>query len=464
MDGNKPLATFTSAFTARIAAHPRVAYWPHPKCGALVMMVIDQILVGRRELGERFLKGVAEPTGGVVFPGKDESEGNVEIWRLLETPGDKGVPDVAHAVWQARGHMGEEDASLIAPNHVLLPAPNFHSCPWGPPEETGYTGADLGAPTDAVRVTVIDSGYVPNETITDRLEDATYGWWFGLDPSGAYTWVQENPATLGVDPLDQDGDYFLDALAGHANFVAGVVAQACPGAAIRVVSHNGAFVNHDDNDPVNTPLPTEASVARSLWETLTNDPWSDVINVGFAFPTLPPAPPVGAPLAGPPSWAFTAVLDEFKKRSKDFFVVAPAGNQHCFVPQYPAAFFHTHPNVIGVASIDATGDLSQFSNYGRWVACSAEGEDVFSAFVDWSGLTEEFEVSGPYAGWWFPKDFSGWGTWSGTSFAAPKVAGALADAVLKGSTLQQGWNNLVNSPTTVASASCGYKLPNLPPD
>ena len=102
----------------------------------------------------------------------------------------------------------------------------------------------------------------------DRVKEATYGRWFARDPTKpeGYTWVQETAANPGVDPLDQDGDGRLDALVGHANFVAGVVAQACPTATLEVVSHNGAFVNSDDAD---TPIPTEASVALSLWEVCT---------------------------------------------------------------------------------------------------------------------------------------------------------------------------------------------------
>ena len=73
-----------------------------------------------------------------------------------------------------------------------------------------------------------------------------------------------------------------------------------------------------------------------------------------------------------------------------------------------------------------------FSNHGDWVTCCTEGENVVSTFVTgWSGPTEDAEPQGsPNAGTQPTKNFSsGWASWSGTSFAAPKVAAAIARRV-----------------------------------
>ena len=43
------------------------------------------------------------------------------------------------------------------------------------------------------------------------------------------------------DVPDADSDGVLDALAGHANFVAGLIAQGCPQAEITIRNHNGGF-------------------------------------------------------------------------------------------------------------------------------------------------------------------------------------------------------------------------------
>src|SRR5262249_4271580 len=152
---------------------------------------------------------------------------------------------------------------------------------------------------------------------------------------------------------------------------------------------NGAFIVRADAD---TPIPTEASVARSLWQHRR----SQVINVGFAFPTLPSADvvPNTTDPSGPASWTFELALGGIDAEST--VVVCPSGNQGCPIRQYPAAF-HTagHPNVIGVGSISKDGARSVFSNYGPWVACCTEGEKVVSTFYErWIGTTEEAEPPG----------------------------------------------------------------------
>lgn len=80
-------------------------------------------------------------------------------------------------------------------------------------------------------------------------------------------------------------------------------------------------------------------------------------------------------------------------------VVGAAGNLGNKEKQHPAAT----QCVLGVTAIDATRQKADFANYGSWVAYAAPGEAIYSAFP-----------SGSYA-WW-----------SGTSMAAPFVAGQAA--------------------------------------
>src|SRR5262249_26028130 len=128
---------------------------------------------------------------------------------------------------------------------------------------------------------------------------------------------------------DADHDFVLDALVAHAGFVAGVIAQACPSAGITVVDHNGGFVI--EADKTDTPIPTEASVARTLWQHRNRQ----VINVGFAFATLPNEQVVAntTDLSGPPSWTFELALQGADPEQT--VVVCPAGNQNCPIRQYP---------------------------------------------------------------------------------------------------------------------------------
>lgn len=467
VNANKPDTPWASAFSERLAQHSRVAYYRYPDqlCDLVIPMVIDEILVGFDTDSATDVATALHDEGarkaGTVF--SDHNGPHVEIWRLESTPGLGPHPDVAQAVWAVLAKLTQNGIAhapgQIAPNHVLVPA-NFHSCPSGPPGEHDRPpgGDDAIRATDVgewVSVAVIDSGYLGASPIDGRV-DARYGHWFTAvrEASGEFkgTWLEEaDTSRPGLDRLDQNGDQMLDALVGHADFVAGVIAQASGNARITVVSHNGAFVDADDAE---LPIPTEASVARSLWEERDKA----VINVGFAFPTLPTQPlkdeesPVDS--SGPPSWSFAQVLGTLAVDSH--VVVAPAGNQSCPTRQYPAAFGENpnYPNVVGVASLSGDGTKSDFTNYGPWVTCCTEGEDVVSTFIfGWDGgPTEEKEpLNKPNAGERPSKSFdSGWASWNGTSFAAPKVAGEIASLMDTGKSPLVALNELkASSPAAI---------------
>ena len=100
--------------------------------------------------------------------------------------------------------------------------------------------------------------------------------------------------------------------------------------------------------------------------------------------------------------------------SSGIVVVASAGNDSTCRPTFPAAI----PGVVSVGAIGPDGP-AWFSNYGSWVRACAPGMDIVSSF---------FKV---YNGAEVPSggrdidSFKSWATWSGTSFSAPAVVGAL---------------------------------------
>ena len=117
---------------------------------------------------------------------------------------------------------------------------------------------------------------------------------------------------------------------------------------------------------------------------------------------------VNASWGGP---SFSQALYGAIKRAGDrgTLVVAAAGNEGVNAdvrPDYPAAF--DLPNIVSVAATDRADQLLDFSNYGaKSVDLGAPGDDVYSTVPTLS-------------------DPSGYAAFSGTSMAAPFVAGAAA--------------------------------------
>jgi subtilisin family serine protease len=107
-------------------------------------------------------------------------------------------------------------------------------------------------------------------------------------------------------------------------------------------------------------------------------------------------------------------------------VVVAAGNAFLTgnTPQYPAAFLPSLPGrgggaAVAVAASTSTGERAAFSSTGPYVSLAAPGQNVFGA-LDPSGHGTAF---GPVA---LPGVPGAYGVGSGTSFAAPEVAGAAA--------------------------------------
>ena len=93
--------------------------------------------------------------------------------------------------------------------------------------------------------------------------------------------------------------------------------------------------------------------------------------------------------------------------NQGIIVIASAGNGHAAVG-FPANM----PGVIGVAAVDKNNQLASFSNFGPEVSMAAPGMDIFTTVLG-----------------------HGYGSGTGTSFAGPMVAAAIADLISINSTL-----------------------------
>jgi subtilisin family serine protease len=92
---------------------------------------------------------------------------------------------------------------------------------------------------------------------------------------------------------------------------------------------------------------------------------------------------------------------------------------------WPAALAGTHPNVVSVAALDASGEPAPWSSRREGTTFSAIGEGVVSTYV--KGEEDGALIGDPH-----PDTYgdNAWALWTGTSFAAPQITGALARLVM----------------------------------
>ena len=183
-------------------------------------------------------------------------------------------------------------------------------------------------------------------------------------------------SALTADMYDYiDGDEVPEevegSLYGHGTFVSGLVrlaASECKVMPLRAFDSSG----------------TGASfyAAMAIWDAISHG--VDIINMSF-----------GSYVSD--EFLAMAVVDA---HAAGIVMVAAAGNDSTDFPTYPAAY----PEVLAVSAVDQAELAADWTNYGSYIDVCAPGVEVYSA------LPGEYE----------------WGTWSGTSFAAPLVSGTIA--------------------------------------
>lgn len=267
----------------------------------------------------------------------------------------------------------------VSPNHVLGRLVD-------PESGVVATSADMGGPATPPEAT--------GARFAARTVDDVAG--TGVTVGVIDTGVMDHPwlagsylATPGdFDTVAELDPHRLDPQDGHGTFVTGLILQQAPGATVRVVRVLDARGEAEIKDV--------AGAVKRLGEAGV-----DVINLSLG----------GYSRRNEHMMAFTPALASLPPST---VVVAAAGNHRVTQGGYtPARSFWpaAMPEVLAVAALasDREGDvrLAPFSNYGAWVDLSTLGADVVSTFLD-------------------REEFRGWARWSGTSFAAPRVAGAIA--------------------------------------
>ncbi len=146
-------------------------------------------------------------------------------------------------------------------------------------------------------------------------------------------------------------DGYLDPVAGHGTFIAGIIEQLAPGCTIRVEHVIEPLGDGRELDIVD----------KILAEARRPSGPPDIISMSFGGPVWDHAPALRAAIA--------------EAHLKGIVLVASAGNDGVCVPQYPGAY----DSVVAVGAVGPDGP-PQWTNYGDWVDACAPGVDLVSSF------------------------------------------------------------------------------------
>ena len=216
-------------------------------------------------------------------------------------------------------------------------------------------------------------------------------------------WLQAAPAGAidDEDEFDDDKSGTLDFEAGHGTFITGIIQQLCPDAEVHIA---GVLSSFGDGDVANVIGAFELANA-------TAGPFDLVVMS------------LGGYMSDDDGALFGAALRA--ARSATGSASRPPATSRRRGPYFPAAL----PDIVGVGGL-GQADKAWFTNFGGWVDACAPAIDVVSTFF--VGPNDDLD-----------EPFTGWARWSGTSFAAPKVAGVIArEMYLTGDGPRAVWTRL----------------------
>jgi subtilisin family serine protease len=229
---------------------------------------------------------------------------------------------------------------------------------------------------------------------------------------------------------------------GHGTFVAGLVRQLCPDANLLDIPIGTGDGVLRESEMLHL---FRAMLIRQVHAQRANNPGQliDVVCISFGYYDEQPEDVVFDHKLGHAMHALAKV---------GISVVAAAGNDstyRCFYPAayspYPTGVVKTpHRDAVPLVSVGALNpnrrSIALFSNAGDWVSCHRPGAALVSTFPKHADgslqpISRTFVAGDGLRATIDPDDFTcagngGFGTWSGTSFAAPVLAGELAQAQL----------------------------------
>jgi hypothetical protein len=333
--------------------------------------VTDLIIVDRRlpqvlkEVGDGFPDGPPRGAAGGFFSATSDAEHLAKLRRIFPGAVDEDRP---MSVRVKGGPMDIHGEGIPLPTRYAL---RDRMAKAGEPN-TGE-GVLIGSvDTGIQRIPWLDGGYLsaPNDFETHVPQKA-----------------------------DEAGKLGATGQMGHGTFVAGLVLQQAPAAGVwveRALSLSGEA--------------SSIEVAAAAGELARRG--VDILNLSLGcYANEPNARQV-----------MQRLVDELRSINSDMVIVAAAGNldpddQALETRQafWPAAL----DNVVAVGAVDGPDATtwSSWSNRGPWIDFAAPANDLLSTFVD--GYLKPAPDRPP-------NKYEGWAQWSGTSFAAAVVSGAIA--------------------------------------
>jgi hypothetical protein len=345
----------------------------------------------------------------IAFPTPPAGPAIVPVLSVTLAPRPAGA---LHDVVRLARHLRHDPGVEASPDYVLSPAgpysffwPNGYPVPVAsltPPRPNLTPG---GQPIGTgVKIEVYDTGLAPGAPAL-LPQTTTY-------------------SSQDVEIVDRpnDADTRVEyPYAGHGRAIAGVIRTIAPGAAVEQVRIS-------DRRGLATDVSAASRTAATL-RSLQQPAWPDVIVNAFGTAACVIDPVTGGATLEPVGLrAVAEAIDRWDPHRPDgMVVVASAGNVASDRPHYPAAF----DTVIGVGALDGTLDgdgqpwtipartaaAAAFSNHGDWVDAWVPGVSLPTTHV--SGVS--FEDGGTVV--------NGMAAVDGTSFAAPALAGMIAELV-----------------------------------
>jgi hypothetical protein len=270
---------------------------------------------------------------------------------------------------------------------------------------------ELPGPGRHARITILDTG------IADGVDDKGNAQRPALLPTariaGDTDHADAEIAVVGTRRAPIPADGYLDPVAGHGTFIAGIIEQLAKGCTITV-------------DRVIQPLGDgpEMDIINKIEDVTALSPNErpDIVSMSFGGAVFEKAFALHTAIAA--------------ARHAGIVLVASAGNEGICVPQYPAAF----PEVIGVGAVGPDGP-PPWTNYGDWVDACAPGVELVSSFF------ALFDGKFPMMNSVDIDKFAEWACWSGTSFSGPVVVAALArEMVIGDCNAAEAVQRVINAP------------------